>query len=293
MRSLARLSMPVLAALGVLLGASATRGQGAFADALVFDASIKELHGTGGETNFVFTFAFTNTAVMEVVIDSVRTSCGCTVAQVPELPWSIPAGGRGEFAVVLDARGKRGTVSKSVFVNSSIGLKPLTVKAVIPVPPGGGTEGGGMLADDRVRNLQIAQADRFAVFKGECADCHATPAKGKMGPPLYLAACGVCHDSHNRASMVPDLKKLPHFTDREHWLRWISFGRHGSLMPAFAATEGGPLTEAQVDSVADYLTRTVSRRSSLATETSPPPPGPSREPAGPPEAGSNPGPTVR
>lgn len=274
--------------LAIAAGGVPVRAQGAFADALVFDDLTKEIRGVGGETNFVFTFAFTNTAATAVVIDSVRTSCGCTVARVPELPWSIPAGERGEFSIVLDARGKRGTVTKSVFVNSSIGLKPLTVRAVMAPRP---TAVDGMLDDDRARNLQIAQADRFAVFKGECATCHATPARGKMGPSLYLATCGVCHDSHNRASMVPDLRRLPHATDREHWLRWISFGRHDSLMPAFAETEGGPLTEAQVDSVADYLTRTISQRGSGNLERQPPSSAASRPAA--PLPGSAPGGAIR
>jgi mono/diheme cytochrome c family protein len=223
-----------------------------FADVLLFDATMKEQQGTAGQTNFLFTFAFTNAAPGPVVIESVRTSCGCTVAKVPALPWTVPPGGDGEFSVALDARGKRGTVTKSVFVNTSMGVKPLTVRAIID------SSSGGM--DDRVRNMQIALADRGAIFRGECATCHVKPAVGKMGVPLYLAACGICHDSHNRASMVPDLRRLPHPTDRDHWIRWISFGRHGSLMPAFAQAEGGPLTEAQIDSLADYLTRTISQR---------------------------------
>lgn len=264
MRPFPRSLIPVLAvaAFAILAGVvprALAQAPGAFADALVFDETTKEMHGEGGETNFVFAFAFTNTAPTPVVIDSVRTSCGCTVARVPTLPWTIPAGERGEFSVVLDARGKRGTVTKSVFVNSSVGLKPLTVRAVMP-DRFQGAAGGGMLADDRVRNMQVALADRFAVFKGDCASCHSKPAEHKTGPALYLAACGVCHDSHNRASMVPDLKKLPHSTDREHWIRWITFGRHGSLMPAFSQAEGGPLTEDQIDSLADYLTRTIGSR---------------------------------
>jgi mono/diheme cytochrome c family protein len=60
--------------------------------------------------------------------------------------------------------------------------------------------------------------------------------------------------------MVPDLKNQGKVTDREHWVRWITFGRHGSLMPAFAQSEGGPLTDEQIDSLADYLNRAISQR---------------------------------
>lgn len=225
---------------------------GGFADALVFENTTLEIQGKPGETSFTFNFAFTNNAPGPAVIESVRTSCGCTVARVPTLPWTVPPGGRGDFSVVLDGRGKRGVVPKTVFVSTSLGLKTLTVRAVIaegnPAEPG----------DDRLRNMQVALADRFAVFRGDCASCHATPAVGKMGAAAYLAACGVCHEAQHRASMVPDLRKLPHPTDHEHWIKWITFGRHGSLMPAFAQSEGGILTDAQVDSIADYLSRTVS-----------------------------------
>lgn len=252
--------MAVWVGMAMLAGARTWAAEpGGFADALVFDQTVKEFRGKGGETNFNFTFAFTNTALVPVVIDAVRTSCGCTTAKVPALPWTVAPNGRGEFEVVLDVRGKYGTITKSVFVNSTLGLKPLTVRVVMP---DAAARGGapGMLADDRVRNMQIALADRTAVFRGDCATCHATPAVGKTGASLYLAVCGVCHDSHNRASMVPDLRNLRKTTDLDHWIKWISFGRHGSLMPGFAKSEGGPLTDEQIDSLADYLNRTISMR---------------------------------
>lgn len=253
-------------ALGRGVPVAAREGNG-FADALLFDGTDKQLTGTSAQTNFIFTFRFTNSAPVEAVVESVRTSCGCTVARVPPLPWTIPAGGLGEFSVALDVRGKHGVVHKSVFVNTSLGLKPLTVRVVLDAPPAGASGS----ADLRLQNMELALADRFAVFRGECAGCHAKPAEGKSGPALYLAVCAVCHDSANRASMVPDLKSLPHPTDREFWLRWITFGRHGSLMPAFAQPEGGPLTEPQVDSLADYLSRTISARGRPATPAPAPP----------------------
>jgi mono/diheme cytochrome c family protein len=53
--------------------------------------------------------------------------------------------------------------------------------------------------------------------------------------------------------MVPDLGKLPHATDRDHWDHWIRFGKAKTLMPAFAQSDGGPLDEAQIKSLVDYL----------------------------------------
>jgi len=107
--------------------------------------------------------------------------------------------------------------------------------------------------DNRQRNMMMALADRQAVFRNDCASCHATPAMGKSGKALYDAACGICHDAPNRATMVADLRALPPHPDREYWLKWITLGRPGSLMPSFAQAESGPLNDEQIDSLVDFL----------------------------------------
>jgi mono/diheme cytochrome c family protein len=53
--------------------------------------------------------------------------------------------------------------------------------------------------------------------------------------------------------MVPDLRALKKTTSRDYWLTWITHGKPGTLMPAFAAQAGGPLTDAQIHALADYL----------------------------------------
>jgi mono/diheme cytochrome c family protein len=117
-----------------------------------------------------------------------------------------------------------------------------------------------MLNPDRGRNFQTAAADRQAVFKGDCVRCHVTPGEGKLGKALYDASCGICHDSHNRATMVPDLLALKMPTDKDFWRAWITYGRPSSLMPAFAQAEGGPLTEEQIASLVTYLTTAIPSR---------------------------------
>ena len=89
------------------------------AEPLVFDQMLKDYTPKMGETNAHFTFSLTNVSSSEVVINNVRTSCGCTVAHLPSKPWRLPAGASGEFGVVVDLRGKFGTLVKSVFVDSS------------------------------------------------------------------------------------------------------------------------------------------------------------------------------
>jgi len=215
-----------------------------------WDALVKEATLKPGQVTNSFTFSLTNTSNAEVTINGVRTSCGCTVAKLPAVPWGIPAGGSGTFDVDVDLRGKSGIVTKTITIDSTAGYRYLTVRVSIPAS----ASAAAMSLSERARNLQIALADRQAVFKGDCAACHLQPAMGQTGEALYFDACGVCHEAEHRASMVPNLRALNKPADREYWRTWITRGKAGTLMPAWAINEGGPLTEAQIASLLDYLT---------------------------------------
>jgi len=224
---------------------------------LVADADVKEYTAKPGETNAQFTFTLTNPSTNAVTINDVRASCSCTVAKLPSRPWVIEPGTNGQVHVTVDLRGKRGQITKLVYVYGATGTKTLTVKVNIPVVPPGAMA-------DRAKNIQVATADRQAVFKNDCAQCHAEPALGKNGEALYLAACANCHDSEHRASMVPNLHALNHPTDREHWKNWVTHGKAGTLMPAFAKAEGGPLGDEQINSLVDYLVEHIPSRPAAA-----------------------------
>jgi mono/diheme cytochrome c family protein len=216
--------------------------------AFAWDALVKEHTAKTGELSAKLSFSLTNVTDNEVIINAVRTSCGCTVAKVPNLPWHIPAGSNGTFEIVADLRGKSGILSKTVTVDSSAGYRFLTVRVSIPAGPAS----SNALAD-RARNMQVAMADRQAVFRGDCATCHLHPGMGRRGEELYHAVCGVCHEAEHRASMVPNLRALGHPTDAEFWREVISKGKSNTLMPAFSVAEGGPLADDQVQSLVDYL----------------------------------------
>ncbi len=233
-------------------------------NALVWDADQKEVNVPAGQVNLPFTFSFTNVSSSEVIINSVRTSCGCTTTKLPPMPWHIAPGTNAPLEINLNVAGKFGVVMKTVTVDSTAGTKTLIIKANVPTTPPPamsvpvpGTPGAKVMESeaDRARNQQMALVDRQAVFKGDCASCHVTPGIGKMGAALFTAVCGVCHEAEHRASMVPDLKNLPHATDADHWRGWITYGRVGSLMPSFAKAEGGPLTDQQIASLVDFLVR--------------------------------------
>jgi mono/diheme cytochrome c family protein len=214
-----------------------------------WDATVKEYNARPGETSIKFAFNLTNTSPQEVSVNYVRTSCGCTVAKLPSNPWVLAAGTNGTLEVVVDVRGKSGILTKTVTVDSSAGYRVLTVRVAIPSAPAGMTTLG-----ERARNLQVAIADRQAVFRGDCARCHVDAGIGQHGQALFAGVCGVCHEAEHRASMVPNLRALNKPTDKEYWTAWITKGKADSLMPAFAESEGGPLKPDQIDSLVQYLT---------------------------------------
>ena len=203
-----------------------------------------------GQAHFVF--GFTNVSSGNVVILSAHASCGCTQPELPPLPWIVPPGSNGEFGVTVNLGGMTGILVKYVTVATDKGSKAVYMQINI-LPPV-----VRVLTDaERAQGVEMAKADRQAVFKDDCATCHAKPATGKYGKALYDAVCGICHDAQNRAAMVPDLHNLKVFTNDEFWRTWIAHGKPGSLMPAFATAEGGPLNDMQIATIAAYLNMAI------------------------------------
>jgi len=241
-------------------------------NALKWDAELKTHQAAAGEAMAQFTFWLTNVSSADILVNRVSTSCGCTVAQLPSQPWRIPPGGDGPIRVTMSLIGKSGLISKGVTVETSVGIKQLTVRTEIPpgsTPTSVGlpvVASGTMNDKERLQNMQMALADRQVLFKNQdCAKCHADPAHGKIdGREVYAAVCATCHNSHLRAAMVPDLRTLSHPTDADFWRNWITYGRAGSMMPAFAKSEGGPLDDLQVDALVGFMTRAFPSRMAAA-----------------------------
>ncbi len=217
-------------------------------NAIAWTTKSQQYQAKPGEIEAKFRFGLTNVSKETVTIVGVHTSCGCTVAQLPSQPWLLAPGDHGEIGVTVDLRGKMGNIVKTATVTSSVGMIQLMVQIAIPKP-----DPKSMTAEDRTRNLQVAQVDRQVVFRGDCANCHVVPTIGKLGKQLYDTACAICHEGEHRASMVPNLRALNKPTDHAYWTQWITDGRVGSLMPAFAVRNGGILSDLQVRSLADYL----------------------------------------
>ena len=199
-----------------------------------------------------FVFSFTNLTSGKVIILNVRPSCGCTTAELPPTPWTIAPGTNGQIRLSVNLLGKSGTLFKTVNVSTDKGSKMLIMRINIlpPVIP-------KMTEAERARGVAAAKIDRQAVFRGDCAACHLNNIQGKYGKPLYDSVCAICHDAAQRAAMVPDLHNLKTPTNEEFWRTWIAHGKPGSLMPAFATSDGGPLTDMQIGTLAAYLNAVI------------------------------------
>src|SRR5947207_755003 len=96
---------------------------------LVFDSETKTYDAKVGEAQAPFVFNLTNVWTNEIVIERTQTSCGCTVAKLPEQPWRLKPGANGEIKVTLALGGKPpGLVTKTVTVFTSLGARTLTVE---------------------------------------------------------------------------------------------------------------------------------------------------------------------
>jgi mono/diheme cytochrome c family protein len=238
---------------------------------LAWEVDSKKVEVQPGELAAHFTFYVTNVSSQVVVITNLQRSCGCTDASMPAQPWTLAPGTNGPIRATIDLRGKMGAISKMLTVNSTAGSKILTLNVNIPAAANAAANPNPSLNlnpnpplpskpvsnMDRERNQQASTQDRQVVFKGECASCHATPTVGKFGHELYQAGCAICHDAEHRAQMVPDLHSLKPALDAEQWKQWITASKPGSMMPAFAKVHGGPLSDEQIVSLVDYLTRTM------------------------------------
>jgi mono/diheme cytochrome c family protein len=211
---------------------------------LVWDAFFKTNQVKSGATNVQFTFSATNRSNTDVTINRLHTSCGCTLVKLPSNPWILAPGKSGSVEVSVDLRGKRGNLNKFISVDTSAGFQALRFRVEIQEDP--------TKTDSRERNQMAALGDRQAIFKNDCVQCHVAPTVGKLGEALYDTACTICHETPRRASMVPEL--LGFMRPAEYWRQWTREGLAGTLMPGFAKSEGGPLTDHQIESLVAYLT---------------------------------------
>ncbi len=164
-------------------------------------------------------------------IAAIETSCGCTSAE-PEARLLAP-GAFTRLHVRIDAFAKRGEVQKRVELVDGDGRRS---RALI-----------------RLRVLPSRHPSALAgrsLFAGECARCHAAPARGlRDGAALYRAVCAMCHGREGEGAYAPRIAGM----DAAALRALIANGTGKNAMPAFARARGGPLDDAQIAALAEWL----------------------------------------
>jgi mono/diheme cytochrome c family protein len=228
---------------------------------IVFDAETKRYDVSPGELVAPFSFHLTNVWTNEIIIDRVEASCDCTTADLPFNPWHLAPQAGGEVKAQVNLAGKMGLLTKTLRFycrlqpDNTFQFRIVNLVVNIPTPPASAEK---MTEAQRAAALNLAKADAQAIFKGDCAACHADKGREALGQELYAADCGICHESSHRDSLVPDLHALKQPTDFEYWRTIIALGKPHTMMPAFGVQHGGPLNGAQIDSLATYLNHTIS-----------------------------------
>src|SRR5947199_2879948 len=100
---------------------------------LKWEQTTIELHPTPGDEKAVGHFKYQNTGDKPVRFKSVRTSCGCTVAQTQKE--EVPPGEKGEITATLKIGDRTGVQIKNVTVETddpANTVTVLTLKAVLP-----------------------------------------------------------------------------------------------------------------------------------------------------------------
>ena len=70
-------------------------------NALKWDAETKEVNPKPGDVAASFSFVVTNVSDHDVMLNALRTSCGCTVAQLPSTPYKLEPGANVAIAVTF------------------------------------------------------------------------------------------------------------------------------------------------------------------------------------------------
>ncbi|MDX8401949.1 MAG: c-type cytochrome [Mariprofundaceae bacterium] len=165
-------------------------------------------------------------------IAAVETSCGCTTAEPEER--LLPPGGFTRLHVTIDTFAKRGEVRKWVEVIDATGRRS---RAVIRLR---------VLPAEHPAAMTVGRS----LFAGDCARCHAEPARGlRHGAAIYRAVCAMCHGEGGKGGYAPRLAGLDAAVIQDI----VTEGGGTPAMPAFSAARGGPLDAAQIEALVEWL----------------------------------------
>lgn len=202
--------------------------------------------GTVTEGDIVkHTFKLRNDGAGTARIVKTETSCGCTTASGALKAYA--PGEAGEMEVVVDTKGKKGIVVKTVTVtmeNNEAATAELSLTMKLNPPP--------HPKIGNIRNINTEAA---------CKSCHLESGEDQSGVFLYHRVCSQCHGkkgtggfglAHNDAKWQQQL-------DDERIKKAIHAGLPDKGMPSFVDGVTPPLSDEQVGSLIQYIRSLVQR----------------------------------
>jgi cytochrome c553 len=205
---------------------------------IVFEESFFDF-GTVTEGDIVkHTFRFKNDGAGKINIVKTETSCGCTTASSAFKEYA--RGERGEMEVVVDTKGKKGIIVKTVTVTLANNEKPsvqLTLTMKLEPPP-----------HPKIANVRNINAETA------CKSCHLESGVGQLGIFLYHRICAQCHGKKGVGGLARSLSdKTWQQVNDESIKQVIRAGRPETAMPSFVDGVAPALTEEQVGSLVQYI----------------------------------------
>lgn len=189
-------------------------------------------------------FKVRNLGEKTLSIRDIRSTCGCTVAQMKHK--KIAPGATADLEVIMDTSMKQGDVNKTIDIASNDPLNKtvsINVKAKVTSPHA---------------DLGTGSERTAKIFTGRCAKCHVENGIGKQGEDLFFADCAMCHGY--RAKGIPG--EAPALIPFDYHNKIIAGAMRTIIakgskthrsMPGFDKESGGPLDEKQIDSLIEYL----------------------------------------
>jgi hypothetical protein len=211
---------------------------------LVFDHSFFDF-GVVTEGDIVrHTFKFKNDGAGKIKIVKTETSCGCTTASGANKEYA--PGESGEMEVVVDTKGKKGIVVKTVTVtmeNNDVGRAEISLAMKLEPPP------HPMIGELRNINEDVA-----------CKSCHLESGEGESGIFLFHRVCSQCHGKKGVGGFGRALNDRKwQKVDDARIRKVIVGGMPDKGMPSFVDRVSPALTEVQIDSLIQYIRSLIQR----------------------------------
>ncbi len=188
-------------------------------------------------------FKLYNMGGKPLVIKDVDAPCGCTVGRVSDNV--VAPGDFTNLEVRLDTSIKLGRVKKKISVFTNDPEQPVQELFLT-----------GNVISNMKGHEKIAVKDPLVLFKGKCAECHVEKGRGKAGQLLFQGDCAMCHGQNGQGAVAKNLLQGD-FNDSAHvaYLRQVlaEGSPNTPTMPPFSQAKGGPLNEAEMDSLINFL----------------------------------------